>query len=108
MFMGNTDERRPYRIEAKYAPKVLMPKNAIERRFFEDAVSQREYDFVTADGKNCKARFISAWNNEGGRYDESLDFICMKNWKTPFESLKSLWISRLGTIDDYWYLINLF
>lgn len=105
--MGNTDERRPFRIEAKYAPIVLMPANAIERSFFGGVSSQREYDFITADGKSCKARFLSAWRNEDGRYDERLDFICMKNWKTPFESLKSLWISRLGTVSDCWYLINL-
>lgn len=105
--MGNIDERRSFRIEAKYAPEVLMPKNAIERRFFEDPTAQNEYDFVTSDGKVCKARFMSAWDNGGGRYDERLDFICMKKWKTPFEALKSLWISRLGVVDDCWYLIAL-
>lgn len=105
--MGNIDERRPFRIEAKYAPKVLLPKNAIERAFFEDPTTQKEYDFITSDGKVCKARFMTAWNNEGGRYDEELDFICMKNWKTQYASVKSLWISRLGVIDDCWYLIAL-
>lgn len=105
--MGNTDERRPFRIEAKYAPIVLMPANAIERSFFGGVSSQREYDFITADGKSCKARFLSAWRNEGGRYDERLDLVCTRNWRTPFESLKSLWIARLGTVSDCWYLINL-
>lgn len=105
--MGNIDERGPFRIEAKYAPKVLMPANAIERSFFGGASSQKEYDFVTSDGKICKAQFLSAWRNEEGRYDERLDLICMRNWKTPFASVKSLWISRLGTIDDCWYLIEL-
>lgn len=105
--MDNICGQRGYRIEAKFSEKVLLPANAIERSFFGGVSSQKEYDFITADGKSCKARFLSAWRNEDGRYDERLDFICMKNWKTPFESLKSLWISRLGTVSDCWYLINL-
>jgi len=104
--MGNTVGRR-FRIEAKFAPRVLLPSNAIEQAFFGEAVSQREYDFITLDGKQCKGRFLSALRNEDGRFNERLDLICMRNWNMPFESMKSLWISRLGVISDCWYLIEL-
>lgn len=106
MPMDNIRGQRGYRIEAKFSEKVLLPANAIEADFFKGQ-SQEYYRFITADGQECKGRFAAAWNNEDGRYDERLDMVCQRSWAVPFASMRSMWIGRLGKVDDLWYIINL-
>ena len=83
-----------------------MPRNAIEPDFFKE-IPRPYYKFVTMDGYECKARFNSSWKNENGIFDDSLDFVCRKNWGVPYATVKSMWIARLGTVDEFWYILRL-
>ena len=58
------------------------------------------------DGEVVDAKFLCGWENSDRRYDGELDRICKELFNAPFESLRSMWISRLGTVSDYWHLIE--
>ena len=95
-----------YRIDAKYAPVVFCPSNAIEDTFWrrEENVDPL---FRTADGKVCKPRFLGTTNNRCGDYEEEFDYICERRFNMPFSAVRSIWFARLGWLDDYWHLIEL-
>ena len=95
-----------YKIEAKFNEYVLCPRNAIEYGFYTRNPSVLS-ELVTADGSVCEAEFIATWNDTGGVYDEEFDSICQSRFGAPFVSIRSIWISRLGRLDDYWHLIKL-
>ena len=86
-------------IKAKYAPKVLVPKEGLS------GIEAGKYE--TADGKVCTALFISLWDDRDGRYDDQLDHICRKYWDLPFSYVKSLWMERCWEIEGYWYILEL-
>lgn len=95
-----------YRIESKFADVVLLPANAIEQAFYASGEGTSA-TFITLDDQICSARWISTWRNSDGRYDELLDTICQERWKVPFVTIRSLWLSRIGKLDDFWHLIKL-
>lgn len=95
-----------YRIQAKASEYILCPANAIEHDFYvrnQNILPQ----LGTTDGSVHEARFESTWNNANGAYDEELDRLCQRMFRVPFVSVRSMWIGRLGRIDDYWHLIKL-
>ena len=94
-----TNARKMNSIYCDYNELVIAPKEAF------DGLGPGQ--FQTKDGKVCTALFIAGWNNEGNRYDEQLDHICKKYWNVPFDSIRSMWIGRLGNIGNYWYFIQL-
>ena len=47
-----------YRIQAKFAPDVFFPSNALEERFWERS-GYENVRFTTLDDKNCIPQFIS-------------------------------------------------
>lgn len=101
-------ERRvyAYRIDAKPAEYIFCPANAIENEFYH----RDPYiipALVTSEGNTHKARFIGTWNNSGGVYEEEFESICRKYYGMSFVSIRSLWIGRLGKLDNYWHLIKL-
>lgn len=67
----------------------------------------QENQFKTSDGINVSVKFISTWNNKDGQYDEQLDGICNREYGAPFATIRSIWIGRLGKVDEYWHLIKL-
>ena len=95
-----------YYINAKSAEYVFCPANAIEYEFYH----RDPYvipELVTTDGVAHKAEFIGTWNNVGDVYEDEFENICKMYYGAPFMSIKSVWIGRLGKLDDYWHLIKL-
>lgn len=95
-----------YRIKAKSADFIFCPANAIEDGFY----NRNSYvlpELVTNDGHVHKCQFIGTWNNRGGVYDEEFENICQDKYGMPFLSVRSMWIGRLGRVDDFWHLIKL-
>lgn len=80
----------------KLADHVLCPSNVV-----------REAECETADGVRCKCKYLGAWDNEDGRYDEELEGICQKEFGMPFKSIRSLWVSRLNRMSQVWYFVKL-
>lgn len=81
-----------YRIECNYASEVLIPSEAIERSFYENARPWTEDEFVTRDGKVCRPEFLISW----GEIDtEVMDDFCMERWQMKFGVVRSLWFDRL-------------
>lgn len=92
------------RIHCKYAHRVLVPANAIDspRPIPNDTLLR------TTDGVLCDIHFIGCWNNADGRFNEELDELCMKEWNVRFNALRSMFKSRLGSINESpWGLIEL-
>lgn len=95
-----------YHIGAKYSAEVLFPSNAVDAAFWahEEGVIPR---FLTSDGVLCEPKFIRTINNGGGRYDGELEDLCRLHFGVSFVYLRSVWVSRLGALDNYWHLITL-
>lgn len=64
-------------------------------------------EFLTKDDVPVKPQFLITWNNRDGKYDNELDSISQSHFSVPFSALRSVWISRLGRVDDYWHFIKL-
>lgn len=84
------------RINCKFAEYVLAPANAIPPG-----------DVETKDGIACKVKFLTTWNNTDKRYDEELEKVCQERYGCSFSTIRSVWISRLGRVNDIWHLIRL-
>lgn len=95
-----------YRIQAKFAPDIFFPSNALEERFWERS-GYENVRFTTLDDKNCIPQFISTTNNRDGEYDSNFDDFCQRMFGLPFVNIKSMWISRLGKVDYYWHWVKL-
>lgn len=85
------------KIQSKYTEYLLAPANAIGS---DDVV-------VTTDGVKCKLVYQSTWNNEGGRFDDRLEDVCQTYYGCPFQTIRSIWISRVGILSEYWHLIKM-
>lgn len=85
------------RIQCKYADRVLIPSNG----------TPKSEEVVTSDGVRCRMKFLATWNNEGDRYEKEFEGICQQKYKASFRAIRSIWIARLGHVDNYWHLINL-
>ncbi len=85
-------------LNCRYTERVIIPGNGI---------STGDLDGATADGKRVKLRFIGTWNNEEGRFDDELDGICLQFWGVPFMTMRSIWISRLGRVSDFWHIVEM-
>lgn len=97
-----------YRIQAKFAPDVFFPSNAVEERFWKRTYSDNtEVRFVTMDGKTCIPKFISTTNNKDGWADERFDDFCQRMFNISFRQMRSLWFGRLGKLDYYWHWVKL-
>ena len=84
------------RIKAKFAEKLLVPANGITSGEVE-----------TADGIMCRAEFQTTWNNADGLFDDELEGVCQREYGCSFQTIKSIWISRIGILSDYWHLVKL-
>ena len=98
-------ETKVYRVQARGADALLLPRNAVEDAFWTRRV---EVDalFETLDGKRSCPRFVAAWNNKEGEYDGELDRVCRRRFGFPFVNIRSMWNCRLGFVDDYWFLVE--
>lgn len=86
------------RIDCRFSDKIMIPSNGI---------IASEPTASTADGVKVKVKFCGTWNNENGRYDDELDDVCLRLWGVPFLTMRSIWISRLGSVSNYWHYIQL-
>lgn len=84
------------RINAKFAEYLLAPANGIQNEELE-----------TMDGIRCRPEFQATWNNAGGSYDDELEGVCQKYYGCTFQSIRSIWIGRLGYVSDFWHLVKL-
>ena len=97
---------RQYRIQAKSSEFVFCPANAIEHEFYlrnQNIIPE----LVSSDGIVHRCTFVGTWNNAGGIYEDEFENICQSRYGMPFVSIRSMWIGRIGRIDDYWHLIKL-
>ena len=62
---------------------------------------------MTLDGQTCHGRFIETCNNGDNYCADVLEQICQRMFGKPFSLIKTLWIGRLGLVDNYWHLIKL-
>ena len=104
----------PYRLSVKFAPKTLIPMQAVDKRWMSiRPVTSDDWKlwlgatFVTNDLKKVKVEFISATNNNDGSYDERFDSLCQELYGMSFNQIKSIWKSRFGYLDNYWYVVKL-
>ena len=95
-----------YRIESKSAEYVFCPANAIEYGFYTRDSSILP-ELVTSDGVVHRCQFVGTWNNCDGVYEDEFENICQRRYGMPFVSIRSMWIGRLGHVDDFWHLIKL-
>ena len=84
------------KINCKFAEHLLVPANGIEFG-----------DVETVDGVKCHTSFQATWNNRDGFFDDELESVSQKYYNCPFSTIKSIWISRLGRVDDFWNLVKL-
>ena len=84
------------RIKAKFAENLLVPANGISRGEVE-----------TTDGVTCLTEFQTTWNNADGMFDDELECVCQREYGCSFQAIKSIWISRIGILSDYWHLVRL-
>lgn len=61
----------------------------------------------TTDGVKCRLKYISTMNNERGDYNDLLDDFCQDLYGFPFSSIRSIWIARLGSVSDFWNLVEM-
>ena len=104
----------PYRLSVKFAPKTLIPMQAVDKRWMSiRPVTSDDWKlwlgatFVTNDLKKVKVEFISATNNNDGSYDERFDSLCQELYGMSFNQIKSIWRPRFGYFDNYWYVVKL-
>lgn len=104
----------PYRLSVKFAPKTLIPVQAVDKRWMsirpttsDDWKLWLDATFITNDLKKVKVEFISATNNNDGSYDERFDSLCQELYGMSFNQIKSIWKSRFGYLDNYWYVVKL-
>ena len=95
-----------YGINAKSAEYILCPANAIADAFYKRN-PDNPYRLKTVDGAEHIATFVCTWCNRDCTYDEELEATCQKYYGMTFEGIRSMWIGRLGRVDDYWHLIKL-
>ena len=81
-----------YGIDCNYADEVLVPHEAIDRRFYEFAKPWTEDLFVTMDGKRCRPEFIATWSEPN---EAMMDDFCGSKWGMKFSTVRSLWFQRL-------------
>ena len=104
----------PYRLSVKFAPKTFIPMQAVDKRWMSIRPTTSDdwelwlgATFVTNDLKKVKVEFISATNNNDGSYDERFDSLCQELYGMSFNQIKSIWKSRFGYLDNYWYVVKL-
>lgn len=85
-------------IQSKFVPKLILPRNAFEE-FGEE--------YQTTDGKVVTMDFLTCWKNTDNQMEDDLDNCCQNVLGCPFSLIRSLWIGRLGYVDEFWYLVKL-
>lgn len=85
-------------IQCKYVPKLVLPSNAL---FFP------EYEYQTLDGKVCTLKIQAGWQNRDRDFDDELEEMCQLYHGCSFDTIRSIWLARLGRVSDFWYLADL-
>ena len=77
---------------------MLAPRNAF------DSFSE---EYQTLDGKVCTLELLTGWKNTDGQMDDDLDCCCRNVLGCSFGTIRSIWIGRLGHVDEFWFLVKL-
>ena len=85
-------------IQCKFVPKLIAPRNAFDS-FGEE--------YQTIDGKVCTLEILTGWKNTDGQMDDDIDCCCRNVLGCSFSHIRSLWIGRLGHVDEFWFLLGL-
>ena len=95
-----------YRIECNFADEVLVPAEAIERAFYDNASPDTDDVFITLDGKVCRPKFLATWTEVDAT---AMDDFCGDTWGLRFSMVRSLWYDRLMVRDGLktWHYIRL-
>lgn len=104
----------PYKLSTKFAPRVLIPCEAFDRRYTDlhpltpdDYQRLKTLRFVTTDGVYAYVEVEMVANNADGAYDELLDQYAQEFYHLPFVTVRAVWRSRYARLDEYWMLIKL-
>lgn len=87
-------------IRCKFSNFVLIPQEGITSTSIGE-------NYETEDGVKVRVKYISTWNNSDGEYNEELEDLCMKRWGMTFAFIRSMWISRLPYVGNYWHYVEL-
>lgn len=87
------------RILCKFSEYLIAPQNALSKGVIGE--------YETLDNVHCRAFLHTVWNNESGEFDDELEDICQAYYGCSFSLIKSIWISRLGKISNFWHLVKL-
>lgn len=85
------------KILSKFTERLLAPRNAFVAGF------SGEYE--TLDGVKCKVNPIGTWNNKDDYFIEEFDDLCQRLYGCNFAAIRSIWIGRLGHVDDIWDMV---
>lgn len=87
-------------IQCNFAERVLIPNGGLK-----PAATGETY--ITSDGVKVKVKFLTTWDNTDGRYDNELDELCRRLWGIDFAYIRSMWVSRLYYVGNYWHYVEL-
>lgn len=87
-------------IPLKFTPLALIPSELTDGKH----VAQT---YKLTGGEVVTLRFIGTWDNRDGRYDGMLDAECRELYDIDFESVRSVWKRRLGSLSEYWHKVEL-
>ena len=83
----------------KYVPRLIAPANAFD--------IEAPYLYRTTDGKVCSMEIQCCWKNTDDQYRDELELYAKGLHGCPFDTIKSIWLARLGSVSEYWYLVKL-
>ena len=107
-----------FELPVKYNSRVIVPSAVVDKRYglyLSMCKNQLDYNALrdalwkTLDGKTVKVKFIAAYNNSDGDYSAELNDMCERyyNGAVTFGLIADVWGKRLGRIDNFWNLIEL-
>lgn len=104
----------PYRLYAKYAEESLLPKEAIDWRYFRFGILSEENrriwenaKFVTSEGIFTRIRIKAIILNGDSQGEAWLEWKSEELYGIPFQAVRSVWFSRLDDMSDVWYYVEM-
>lgn len=89
------------RLKLKYSKEAIIPYNLVRGlKSFDEVVS-----LVT--GENVQFELVRYFNTKLKKPLNDLDSLCKDMYDMSFNAVKNAWISRIGDIDECWYLVRL-
>lgn len=64
--------------------------------------------FKCATGEVVKIHWCGTFNNEKGWCEDDLENLSQRLYNWTFSRVRSIWIARLGKVDDWWDWIKMY